>query len=70
MKRAALLMSTLLILSGCKTAPTVQVMQVCPALPPLEMDAPGRDYTGEMRSFLSGSLPTPPAPKVHSTSAE
>jgi len=61
MKRNAWLLSMLLILTGCASGPkNVQVMEVCPKVPPLELDVPERDFQGEMRSFLSGTLPTPP----------
>ena len=70
MKPTALLVSTLLTLSGCATAPKpVPVMAVCPKVPPLVLDAPVRDYPAEMRSFLSGLLPTQPGLKPPSTSA-
>lgn len=61
MKRIVWLLSTLLILSGCATAPrSAQVLEVCPKVPPLELDAPERDWLGQMRNFLSGSLPMRP----------
>ena len=55
----------LLLLSGCATAPSVppiQVLEVCPKLPPLEnmpLDALARDYSAQIASFLQGLLPTP-----------
>jgi hypothetical protein len=45
-------------------------VQVCPKVPPLELDAPERDYLDQMRSFLSGSLPTQQGLKLPSSSAE
>ena len=70
MKRAACLASLLLILSGCATAPRpVQVVQACPRVPPLVLDAPERDYPALIRSFLSGSVPTLPDYSLPSTSA-
>lgn len=63
MKLTALLVSTLLILSGCATAPPVTVMEVCPKPPPLELDLPPdaleRSFFERMRAFLSGSLGMP-----------
>jgi hypothetical protein len=47
----------------------VQVLEVCPKVPPLVLDVPERDFLGEMQSFLQGTLPTQPAPEKHSTSA-
>ncbi len=71
MKRSAWLVSTLLILSGCATAPSpVQVLEVCPKVPPLELDVPARDWQGQMRSFLQGTLPMPPDYSLHSTNAK
>ena len=52
---------TLLLLTGCATAPRpVQVMEVCPRVPHLELDAPERDWQWEMRLFLQGLLPMQP----------
>ena len=69
MKRSALLLSTLLMLSGCATGPkTVQVTEVCPTVPPLELDVPERDWLGQMRSFLAGTLLTQPDYSLPSTS--
>ena len=50
-----------LLMTGCATAPKpeIRVIEVCPAIPALELDAPARDYLDQMRSFLSGLLPTP-----------
>lgn len=71
MNRYVCLVSMLLILSGCATAPTpVQVLEVCPKVPALELDAPARDWLGEMRSFLAGTLTTPPDYNLHSTPAK
>ena len=60
MKKLALLLCSVSLLTACKTAPTVQVTQVCPRLPEIEMipqDALEPSFIEEMRSFLSGSLP-------------
>lgn len=71
MKWTALLAAMPLILSGCATAPRpVQVMEVCPKAPLLELDAPDRDWQGEMQLFLSGTLPTPPDYRLHSQPAK
>ena len=71
MKRSAWLVSTLLILTGCATAQKpAPVLEVCPRVPPLVLDAPERDFPAEMRSFLSGLLPTQPGLKPPSTSAD
>ena len=63
MKRNVWLLPTLLILSGCATAPPVTVLQTCPVPPPLELDLPPdaleRSFSERMRAFLSGSLGTP-----------
>lgn len=69
-KSTALLLSFPLILSACATAPRpVQVIQVCPKVPLLELDAPARDWQQEMRLFLQGSLPTQPGLKPPSMPA-
>ena len=71
MKFVALLVSMPLLLTACATGQKpVQVIQVCPRVPPLELDAPERDYLDQMRVFLSGSLPTQPGLKPPSSSAE
>lgn len=70
MRSTALLLSTAVLLTACASAPTpVQVMEVCPRVPPLELDAPVRDWQGQMRLFLQGTLPTPPDYSLPSTSA-
>lgn len=68
MKHVALLLSTALTLSACATAPRPEPKAPtdCPRLPMLELDAPDRDWQGEMRSFLQGTLPTPPDYRLHS----
>lgn len=59
MKPIGWLLSSLLILSGCETAPKrVPVLEVCPRVPELELDVPERDWREQMQSFLRGSLPT------------
>ena len=60
MKKLALLLCSVSLLTACKTVPTVQVSQVCPRLPEIEMlpqDVLDPSFIEEMRSFLSGSLP-------------
>ncbi len=71
MKYAVWLVSMPLILSGCATAQKpVQVLEVCPKVPALELDAPVRDWLGEMRAFLQGTLTTPPDYSLHSIPAK
>jgi hypothetical protein len=62
-KRLALTLVTLILLTGCATVQKpAPVIQACPKVPELELDAPGRDWLQEMQSFLQG---TPPMPKEH-----
>jgi hypothetical protein len=54
----------LILLTGCETVPTAPppppAVQ-CPRLPVLEPSGvPERDWLGQMRDFLRGTLPTPP----------
>lgn len=73
MKTAALLLFTSVSLMGCATAPKpapVQILEVCQKVPPLELDAPVRDWQGQMRLFLLGTLPTPPDYRLHSTTVK
>ena len=71
MKRNVWLLSISVILTGCATVQkTVQVLEVCPKVPPLELDAPARDWLGEMRNFLQGTLTTPPDYNLHSDSVK
>ena len=71
MKSTAFAASTLLLLTACASAPRpVQILEVCPQVPMLELDAPERDWLGEMRTFLSGTLPTPPDYRLPSTSVK
>ena len=70
MKSIAFAVSTLLLLTACASAPRpVQVMEVCPKVPVLELDAPARDWLGQMQLFLSGTLPMQPDYSLHSTPA-
>ena len=62
--------STVLLLTGCATVQKpVPVTVECPKVPLLELDAPARDYLGQMQLFLRGSLPTQPGLKPPSTPA-
>ena len=60
-------------LTACATAPSAPpVAQTCPVPPPLHLDlppAPAPTYTETMRSFLSGSLPTPTSYELPSGTA-
>ena len=71
MKLAVWLVSMPLILSGCATAQRpVQVTQVCPRVPALELDVPAVAWRDWMQSFLQGT-PTPlPDYNLHSTPAK
>ena len=71
MKSLVSTLATLLLLTGCATAPKpeVRVMEVCPRVPLLELDAPERDWQGQMQLFLQGLLPTQPGLKLPSKPA-
>lgn len=70
MKSIAFAASTVLLLTACAIAPKpVQVLEVCPKVPPLELDVPERAFQEEMRNFLQGLLPTQPGLKPPSSSA-
>ena len=71
MKSLVLSSATLLLLTACATAPKpeVRVIQVCPRVPLLELDAPERDWQGQMQLFLQGLLPTHPGLKLPSKPA-
>lgn len=57
----ALLLLSATLLTACGTAPkNVQVLEVCPKPPILELDVPERDWQGQMQSFLRGTLPMQP----------
>lgn len=63
----------LLLLSACATAPSVQVVQTCPKLPPLDplpLDALERDYSDQMGNFLQGLLLTPTSSATASNPAK
>lgn len=70
MRSLASIVIMLPLLTACATAPKpVQVIQACPKVPLLELDAPARDWQQEMRLFLQGSLPTQPGLKPPSMPA-
>ena len=73
MKVFALSMTTLLLLSACKTVPTVQVMEVCPKIPQLELDIPAdaleQSFTFRIADFLRGKLSEPISYDLHSKPA-
>ena len=54
---------TLLLLTGCATGRNVQILEVCPRVPILELeleaDALERPFLPLMLNFLSGNLPEP-----------
>lgn len=71
MKLNVLLLVTSLLLMGCATGQKQEPGQVvCPRLPVMELDAPERDWQGQMQDFLRGTLPMSPDYKRNSTSAE
>lgn len=62
MKKPALLLCSVTLLTACQTVPTVQVTEVCPRLPEIEMlppDALEPSFSVRMASFCSGKLPEP-----------
>ena len=62
-----ILAASVLLLSACATAPTVQVLEVCPRVPELERASPDvlePDYINLIAQFLSGSLPPLPNSKL------
>ena len=66
MKSIAFAVSTLLLLTACATAPRpVQVLEVCPRIPVLELNLPDgaleHDFIETMRQFLQGNLPLHPS---------
>jgi len=69
-KRYALPMITLLLLTACKTAPKpVQVLEVCPKVPMLELNLPAgamdHDFIGTTQQLLQGKLPSRPSYRLH-----
>ena len=75
MQSVALSVITLLLLTACASAPTVQpkVLQVCPKVPALELNLPpdalDRSFTDRMANFLQGKLPEPINYDLHSVPA-
>lgn len=64
MRRTVLLLTVTGFLQACASAPSAPpVVQTCPKVPPLGLDAPERDFQGMMQSFLSGMLPKLPESK-------
>ena len=64
MRRTVLLLTVTGFLQACATVPQpVQVMQVCPKVPPLELEVPERNFQELMQNFLSGTLPKLPEPE-------
>lgn len=62
MKKLALLLCSVTLLTACKTAPTVQVTQVCPRLPEIEMlpaAALEPSFSERTLSFFDGKVPEP-----------
>ena len=57
-KLPALMLTCLLLLQGCQTAPRVLVQAVCPRIPPLEQTPAAQvpSFSDKMASFLRGSL--------------
>lgn len=74
MKWTGFCVTTALLLSGCAAAPNVQVVEVCPIPPPLELGLPPgvleQDFSARMESFLSGRLPEPTSYELPSDSAK
>lgn len=69
MKKLALILCMPLLLTACAIAPKQEPIPVCPKPPAMELDAPERDWQGQMQNFLRGSLGTPPSSKPPSTNA-
>ena len=64
MKSLVSTLAMLLFLTGCATGRNVQILEVCPRVPVLELevgpDALERDWQGQMQLFLQGTLPMQP----------
>lgn len=65
MKSIAFAASTVLLLTACATGPTVQILEVCPRIPALELNLPDgvleHDFIGTMQQLLQGNLPLQPS---------
>ena len=63
MKLPVSMLAMLLLLTGCATGRNVQILEVCPRVPVLELeleaDALEHSFTDRMLNFLSGNLPEP-----------
>lgn len=63
MKSLVSTLAMLLFLTGCATDRNVQILEVCPRVPVLELelepDALEQSFTDRMLRFLSGSLEMP-----------
>lgn len=64
MRKTVLLLPIAALLTGCASAPRpVQVLEVCPKVPPLELqiesDALEHTFLDRIATFLSGRLPEP-----------
>ena len=64
-----LMLSTMLLLTACATAPK-SVQMECPKVPTMLWDAPERDWQDQMQNFLRGLLPTQPDSKPNTTPAK
>jgi len=65
-----LILSTLLLLTACATVQKPVQTTQCPTPPELLLDAPERDWLGQMQNFLRGLLPTQPDSKPNTTPAK
>lgn len=65
------IVATLPLLTACATAPRPAQKPVeCPQIPALVLDVPARDWQGQMRDFLQGTLPTQPDYKLPSSNVK
>ena len=71
MRKSAILMLGLLpLLTACATGRSAPPKMVpCPIPPDLAVEQPARNWQGEMRSFLQGTVPMPPEQARHSNNA-
>ena len=53
------MLTCLLLLQGCQTAPRVLVQAICPQIPELDQQPAAQvpSFTDRMQSFLQGKLP-------------
>ena len=58
------------IQAACASAPKPVLMNQCPTPPQVLLDAPERDWLGQMQNFLRGMLPTQPGFKPNTAPAE